>query len=455
MFGPRQLRQLLNPSLAQRTAENAELVLAYLQYGGCTDTCLTCLTQLPVLENKLDQVIAACAAPFTPAKIACVCRYLAIPNAPKLVVEQMAFALRFQPELAEMLLQAIAKIAPPNDVGIMAQVLRCLYRPYDGATRMAAAQATYALCTDATWLAPHALALAELVPYGETAVRILRLMPEHAACALPQLVERGPMCAASVALVHAIAELEPLAVVQQGGLTMLMLAGYSNVPCAIIELYTYEDITPTGANEALAYMCCRMELPETGVHDVMRFVMDHEQPGVRAIFADAYDMARTQQSIPTTPSLPDFDTELVGTITLVPADSNTVKTTLLLAPVARAAAYIAAHVRQHPNQDIAVPIRSKYMEPFLRALLYDDIPHDDALALAVLAEIANMWCAPRLLHLCIEVLTTLIPFWDLFNLAGNWPQAQEQMRYLAMEYLPDIAQDTRITELSDILWTCT
>ena len=127
---------------------------------------------------------------------------------------------------------------------------------------------------------------------------------------------------------------------------------------------------------------------------------------------------------------------------------------MLLGPLARAAGFVAARHRQRPEDGVVeVPVHAT-CSPCC-ALLYDELPADCTETLAVLAEVGNMWCAPRLTYFAVDALTACMGFFDVFDLAGDWPEVRPLLRYHAIEFLPCLAKDPRVAELADILWTCT
>ena len=454
MFGQRELEQLINPPLARRTVSNTKLVFAYIRHGGCINTCLTCLLSLPKIASYGDEVIAACQPPFTRAKVACLREYSHCIEIPEALIEDMAYSLRFAPDIAEFTLLALSRIARNKSSLVSGQVLRCLYMPYTTTTRMAAAQTLVALSIQPEMLIPHVAALAELVRFGTSAVHLLSLIPEFAINALPELVNRGPTCSQSLQLVRKLAESYPERIVDSGAFKMLVL-GNCEIPKELCALYDADCEKPTTMDQLLAYMHCRMALPEDSGHKLMKHVMHTQQAGVRALFANTYDLARHADSYvePTAKSLDDFDKSLTGTIYLVAEDHTDTRLCVLAAPLARAAPYVAAHLRQSSSDEILVPLRSDQIESFFRALVYDDIPDENIETLRSFAIVANMWCAQRLTHKCVAVLAKCLPFWELYELVADWQDVRDLLRFWALEYLPDLAKEDKITELDDILWT--
>lgn len=458
MFGLRELEQLLDPPAARCTLLNSELVVAYLRYGGCVDTCLSCLLRLPILPHRAALIVAHCDPPLTEAKVACIRLYVPqMDVAPRQSIEDLSYALRFSPEIAELALDALVAVAPRDDACVLGCVLRCLYRPYLASTRVAAVQALDYLCHDNTWLSPHVMALVELVPYSDAAIDVLRRVPSRAVHALPALVARGASCGKAVALVLSIAEHCPQEVVRQGGFTMLLLAG-APMQRSIMQQYDGEVEQPQGRHETLAYMHCRLRLP-SNVNEVMADVMARQPSEIRVMFAHAYDLARdtADNQKPPMPTLPELDMSMEGAVRLVAADAEDESgTKVLIAPLARAAGFLAAHHRQGAGDVVAVPLQAKLVPCLIKALLYDELPcgGDDPEVLAALAELANMWCAPRLAYLAVDALTRCIGFYDVYDIAAGWPATHELLRYHAIEFFPCLAKDDRVQELADILWTC-
>ena len=451
MFDHRQLEQLLDPPMARRTTANAELVVAYMRHGGCQETCLRVLMGLPRLQHRAKYILSCCGPPFTDAKLTCIREYARLDGAPRAMYEDLAYALRFSPDMAETILDMLARMAPADSADILPSVLRCLYAPYKPEVRMAAAQALVVLCTDPQWLGPHVMALVWLVPHGPSAVRVLSRMPDRAAPAIVHLVARAPACNASVTLLRAIADHHPRQLVEQGGVTALLRAGLP-APQAVLALFSGDPAAPTNVHAALAYMHCTMTLPP----DVDRFMcaaMKHSCPDTRALFAVTYDMARdTADNVkPGPPCLPDYDVAQTGTVRLVPAD-NAEPTVALLAPLARAASFIAAHSRQADGKPVEVPVNADALPSVLKALLYDDIPCTDTLLLVSMAELANMWCAPRLLYLTVDALITCMGFYQLHAIAGEWPAVHQLLRYHAIEFLPCLARHENVCDLQTLLW---
>ena len=454
MFGHRQLLQLIDAPLNRQTVPNAELVVAYMRYGGCRETCLEALLTLPRVPHRAQYVLSCCRPPYKATTLACMREYLRLidsKNIPRTMYEDLAFSLRFTPELAETILDMLARFAPLNDDMVLPCVMRCLYQPYRPEVRMAAAQALMLLCTDNLWLGPHVMALVALVPHGPSPVRVLSLMPDRAAPAIPELVKRGPGCNVSVALLRLIAEHHPRQIVVQGGFTVLMRAGMC-ASAKVLALFQGDPPPPQSIHEALAYMHCTMTLPP-GVESIMCCAMNCTCTSTRAMFAVTYDMARdTANNVkPAPPCLPDFDPKHTGLIELVPADSSDT-TTVLLAPLARAASYIAAHDRQVVGHTIEVAAEAKLLPKLLRALLYDELPTEDTLSLVAIAELANMWCAPRLQFLAVDALIPCMGFYELFAIVGQWPDVQDLLRYHAIEFLPCLAKHEKVHDLRALLW---
>ena len=139
------------------------------------------------------------------------------------------------------------------------------------------------------------------------------------------------------------------------------------------------------------------------------------------------------------------------------ADDDEARTVALLAPLARAAEFVAAHARQAARKPIHVPLLAKHMPALVHALCYDQIPamQMDRETLAALAELGHMWCAPRLVYRCVDALLALADFWDVFDLAAEWPEATGLLRFRAIWHLPDFAAHDRAHEIIDIVgWTC-
>lgn len=324
-----------------------------------------------------------------------------------------------------------------------------------------AALALLHLCTSTvtvdTHLVMHMPAIAALAAKHIVAVRLMQHMIDRSAeaeeavfdHALPVLVQRGHTCRTSVHLMRCMAGKYPRAVVRCGGLLMIMLAN-SAVPSTIIRLYKATR-QPDTDQEVLAFMHCRMELPERA-EDTMRRVLAAEKKPVRAIFAAAFDLARTPAFKPRAPELPDFDTRHDGTLELVPADAEET-VTVLLAPIARAAPFVDACARNDGAHTLQVPLRETHLPALVRALYYDKMS-DDRDTLHALAELGHMWCAPRLVHRCIDTLAIFTDFWEIADLAGDWPEVKELLRFFALDAFADLAQSDRAHELNDFIWTC-
>lgn len=455
-FGTANLEQLYRALRAtppeQHTVANAELVVAYLRHGGNTDMCLRCLAELPVLYHRADDVEVACIPPFTVAKLRCMSAY-AVGS-----TEDLVYALRFTPKLAPSIVRLLARIATPDNDMVVEGLAGCLH------TRLAAVDAASALlhlCTSTlvvdTHLVQHMPAIAALaVQYG-VAVRLMQHMVDRSALAeeavfdhaLPVLVQRGQGCRYSVHLMRSMANKYPRAVVRCGGLLMIMLAGGA-VPSAILRLYEATQ-QPDTDQEVHAFMHCRMQLPEH-VEETMCRVLTTKPAAVRALFATAFVLARTPTFKPLAPALPDFDIQHDGTLQLVPSSPGEV-ITVLLAPVARAVPFIDAYARNDGGSTLQVPLQAKYLPMLVRALYYDDMP-DDCEALRILAQLGHMWCAPRLVYRCVDTLALYTDFWQIVDLAADWPEVKELLRFFALDAFVDLAQADRAHELNDFIWTC-
>lgn len=445
-FGDTELRQLLHQLPGdQFTVANAELVFAYLRHGGDRETCMLCLTRLPVLRDRADDVLALCRPPLTSTKLACLRRY-ATAN-----VEDLVYALRFTPSLAPAILRMLVHAAPPDDDQVVRAAAACLH--HDAITATVAAEVLPTLATAGHiidhLLVPYVPALATLVPTNPAAVHLLVHMIDRSVDAeeavfdhaLHAVVARGHSCAVSVRLVRAMSTPYPRAVVRCGGLTMLMRAR-GPAPSAITALYRRAAAPDENDNEVLAFMHCRMEMPPRTM-EVMARHWTSWSPALKGIYAAAFDMALGPVARPPPPALPDFNVHHTGTVNLVPADGGEA-ITVLLAPLARASAFVDAHVRNDPGVALEVPLTERHLEGLVRALLYDEVPHD-AETRAALAELGHMWCAPHLVHRCVAEMD----IWTLIDMgAADWPEAQPLMRCHALENLVDMAAHARANELA-------
>lgn len=456
-FGISQLKQLhrdLGASPAERrTVANAELVFAYLRHGGHQEICLSCIADLPVLRSRAGDVQAVCTPPITCAKLRCMEMYH-VGNA-----EDLVYALRFTPELAPRIIRLLALIATADDGTVLQALVSCLSPCCTAAVD--ATRALLHLCTRSSsidaWLVEHVPTIAHLAACHAVAVHLMQHMVDRSAAAeeaifhhaLPDIVRRGPKCRESVHLMRCMSAKYPRAVVRCGGLAMIILSG-SAVPSTILRLYQATR-QPECDQEVLGFMHCRMELPDRAER-TMRTVLAKEAAPVRVLFANAFDMARAPVFRPRAPPLPDFDTQHAGTLLLTPADSPDA-TAVLLAPIARAAPFVDACARNGGGGRIEVPLHARHLPALVRALCYDDIP-DDVDTLYALASLGHMWCAPRLVHYCIEKLALFEPFWHLADLAQEWVEAKALLRFLALEAFPDLAAEDRAPELNDFIWTC-
>lgn len=452
LFGAAELADVLHAPHGD--VATAELVLAYLRHTPeHADTCLRCLVQLPVLPHRVEQVVAACGAPMTANKLRCLQRYLVHVEPPKQLLDDMVYAMRFSPHLAPLVLELLPLMGAEDDICTIDTLTLCLYDA-EQELRLGAMQALRQLCTrqylamhyvlphcgavmaDPLFAAEHArflLHLAQLVPVASAQL----------VDALPLVVANGPSCADSVDLVQLLARDHPRAVARQGGLAMLLCAAV-RVPCEITECYLQAE-DHAEDDDALAYMHCRCELP-SNAQRAMRRAFQCQPAPVRALYAAAYLGARLGSPRPPAPELPDFDVTHAGTVEMVDSAGQTC--TGLLAPLARAAEFIAAHARHEHALPLQVPLDGRLV---LRALCYDELPEDTA-SLTALAELGNMWCAPRLVYHCIHQLVQRVSFWLLMDLAGQWTQARSLMRYYALKRLTTLARHERAPELAEMLW---
>lgn len=456
LFGLHDLEEILRAP--QGTAATAELVFAYMRHAPQhANTCLQCLTQLPVLGRHADEVMEACRAPLSAAKLRCLKLYLPDIDVPKVLLDDMVYAMRFSPDLAELVIELLPHVDAEDDMCAIEGLTMCLHDSR-AAVRLAAVQVLRQLCTQeyyAThYLLPNCGAIVADPQYTAAHSRLLLhlvlsvpIASDTVVHALPIVVARGPSCPDSTLLVHELAHKHPRTVVRQGGLTMMLLAEAS-VPREIMRLYLQSAALPQGDDEVLAYMYCRLELPSNYQGAMLRAFRDQPAP-VRALYAETYVGARGLQDNPSVPRLPDFDVAHTGTVEMVDAAGETC--TGLLGPLARASAFIEARARHPgPHSPLSVPLAG---ETVLRALCYDELPEDTE-SLVVLAELGNMWCAPALVHHCITRLVQRASFWVVMDLAGQWEQARGLLCYHALERLVTLAKHERAPELADMLWTC-
>jgi hypothetical protein len=241
--------------------------------------------------------------------------------------------------------------------------------------------------------------------------------------ALPALVTRGWHSESAVRAIGAIAVSNPHEVVRSGGLTTLLVK-VGMAPDAIVSLYR-EDRACTCDHEVLAYMHCRVDLPP-GADDTMRRIFNTSPMDVIHLYAKTYDLARPHINAPPWPILPAFDLAHVGAVQLVSADGEAHVT--LLAPIARAAGFVSAHARSEPGAPIKVPLTGAKTVELLNALMYDEYPTDND-SLTALATVANMWCAPTVVHHCIDRLARDGDIYGTVELAGDWPAVAGLLRY--------------------------
>jgi len=467
MFAHAELEQLLRqvsaPAPVNDTYSNTKLVLAYMRHGGCLDTCLSCLARMPVLASDASNVLARCSAPITAAKLDCIAAYLYyIDEMPRLLVDDLVFAMRFTPVLAERIIDLLPRIdVDVTHVECIIQgMVRCLVDEHPMRARMAALQSLINLCTHTfhikEYLIPVLPTIVALLPRGPSAARLLLVMVDTLdddtdfSAALPALVARGSACGDSMRAICAIACHAPQEVVRAGGMALLLLTDLDIVyPDAVRRLYE-TDVPCFCDDEVLAYMGCRLQLPP-GADTTMRRTVALGSVPLRVLYARTYHVARSDMHEPPLPQLPDFDVACCGTVEMVPADGSAA-VVVPLAPLARTAGFIAAHTRSAPAAPIQVPLIAPYMVALMRALLYDEMPVDDD-ALLALAAVAHMWCAPRLAHSCVSVLLySGYDFYRTIDLAGTWPEVQELLRYHALERLSSLVVHDRAAELADIAW---
>ena len=460
-FGDEQLQQLLaalqEAPPRRATRASTELVAAYLRHGGDPDACLRCLARLPIVPCFADDVEAACAPPLTEAKLSCIERYaLSGPS----ITSDLVYAMRFTPALVPRILDVLVRVAVPNDDTVVAALCHLLH---DRSTNDRAAQALLSLCRGTPAIELHVIehvpSIAALARQHVSGVRLLQHIADRSLDAedaifdhaLPALVARGPGCVAGVALLRTMAVRFPRALVRSGGLRVLLLAG-GPVPSSVTHMYHSSGGAVTD-DKVLAFMRCRLELPEF-VEDTMRRVLASEDVPVRQLFANAFELARAPVFRPAAPALPDFDLQHVGTVDLVPADVAQA-TTVLLAPLARAAPFVEAHARNDAGVPVPVPLPAQQVTALVRALCYDDLPADDTGdTLYALAEVGHFWCATRLVHHCIDALARQGDFWRVADLARDWPEARELLRFAALDCFPELAVHERAHELNDFIWTC-
>jgi hypothetical protein len=382
MWGQAQLDALLvdvsYPNPINRTIKNTELVFAYIRHGGCTDTCLACLARMPRMGQYRDELFDACQAPITATKIRCIRLYSYLTgNVPAAVVRDLVYAMQFVPDLCELLIELMTEIDVVDQCPVIEALVECM-ESSPLPVRLAAAGALGTVCDTRclvrAYLAPCVATIADLVPHGSEAsalvCHIIRRVGDEAnlSVALPALVLRGWHSESAVRAIGAIAVDNPCEVVRSGGLTTLLIK-VGMAPDAIVSLYR-EDRACTCDHEVLAYMHCRVDLPP-GADDTMRRIFNTSPMDVIHLYAKTYDLARPHIDAPPWPILPAFDMDHVGTVQLVSADGEAHMA--LLAPIARAAGFVAAHARNEPGTPIKVPLTSAKTVELLNALMYDSV----------------------------------------------------------------------------------
>ena len=283
-------------------------------------------------------------------------------------------------------------------------------------------------------LTPHSVDAAHLIfKLAQQAKHLFSTdMAKDAVCALVQRKE----CEVAVDALIEISLSFPQIVLAQNGMMNAIMA------CKTIP--AVENICPQKpATEAELLVFLRLHgyVPDCA-KQCMASALSNPCAEYRGIFADQLvDMWITQM-----PLLMPYDVQMTGCIIFQPSEF-----TMLKAPLARVAEYFRSPMLT--SNEVSVDASIDVLKQFCNAVYYDVRP--SVVLAASVARLADVFCAPRIQHLAIDVLAEN-NFWSAFDTAKNMPCVRQLLQQHAVSRAYELSSSVRgldpnfVSLLSDI-----